>query len=100
MSSATLAWASFITLALQHAAGHGMSVLLNDLKQGKEQGYMPPQRKEADGADFPTRSHHSRVCRITSTSVRSTARRGSAKTWMSTSRCRRSSESQPLYPVT
>jgi len=49
----------FITLALQHAAGHGMSVLLNDLKQSKEQGYMALQRKEwADGADFPTRSHH------------------------------------------
>src|SRR6266403_1150433 len=44
----------FITLALQHAAGHGMSVLLNDLKQSKEQGYMALQRKEwADGADFP-----------------------------------------------
>ena len=49
----------FITLALQHAAGHGMSMLLNDLKQEKEQGYMALQRKEwADGADIPTRSHH------------------------------------------
>src|SRR6202790_3354646 len=49
----------FITLALQHAAGHGMSVLLNDLKQDKEQGYMALQRKEwAAGADVPTRSHH------------------------------------------
>jgi isocitrate lyase len=49
----------FITLALQHAAGHGMSVLLNDLKQSKEQGYMALQRKEwAEDADFPTRSHH------------------------------------------
>src|SRR6202162_2600165 len=49
----------FITLALQHAAGHGMSMLLQDLKQDKEQGYMALQRKEwADGADFPTRSHH------------------------------------------
>ncbi len=49
----------FITLALQHAAGHGMSTLLNDLKQSKEQGYMALQRKEwADGADIPTRSHH------------------------------------------
>jgi len=46
-------------LALQHAAGHGMSVLLHDLKQSKEQGYMELQRKEwADGADIPTRSHH------------------------------------------
>jgi isocitrate lyase len=49
----------FITLALQHAAGHGMSVLLDELKQGKEQGYMSLQRKEwAKGADIPTRSHH------------------------------------------
>ena len=49
----------FITLALQHAAGHGMSVLLNDLKHDKEQGYMALQRKEwAAGADVPTRSHH------------------------------------------
>ena len=30
----------FITLALQHAAGHGMSVLLDGLKNDKEQGYM------------------------------------------------------------
>jgi isocitrate lyase len=49
----------FITLALEHAAGHGMSTLLNDLKQKKEEGYMSLQRKEwADGADIPTRSHH------------------------------------------
>ena len=49
----------FITLAVQHAAGHGISVLLNDLKEDKEQGYMALQRKEwADGADVPTRSHH------------------------------------------
>ena len=49
----------FITLALQHAAGHGISILLNDLKQKKEEGYMTLQRKEwADGVDVPTRSHH------------------------------------------
>ena len=49
----------FITLALQHAAGHGMSVLLKDLKEVKEEGYMSLQRKEwAAGADIPTRSHH------------------------------------------
>jgi isocitrate lyase len=49
----------FITLALQHAAGHGMSVLLHDLKESKEQGYMSLQRKEwAEDADIPTRSHH------------------------------------------
>src|SRR5437773_1416080 len=49
----------FITLALQHAAGHGMSMLLNDLKQQQEEGYMAFQRKEwENGADIPTRSHH------------------------------------------
>jgi isocitrate lyase len=49
----------FITLALQHAAGHGMSVLLDDLKNSQEQGYMALQRKEWDPtADIPTRSHH------------------------------------------
>jgi isocitrate lyase len=49
----------FITLALQHAAGHGMSMLLDGLKKSKEEGYMALQRKEwAPGADIPTRSHH------------------------------------------
>jgi isocitrate lyase len=49
----------FITLALQHAAGYGMSMLLNDMKQQKEEGYMALQRKEwAKGADIPTKSHH------------------------------------------
>jgi isocitrate lyase len=49
----------FITLALQHAAGHGMSMLLSDLKEKKEEGYMALQRKEwAADADIPTRSHH------------------------------------------
>src|SRR6266852_5501483 len=49
----------FITLALQHAAGHGMSVLLDDLKHSREQGYMALQRKEwAPNSDIPTRSHH------------------------------------------
>jgi len=48
----------FITLALQHAAGHGMSVLLEDLKAKKEEGYMALQRKEWDGSDIPTKSHH------------------------------------------
>jgi isocitrate lyase len=48
----------FITLALQHAAGHGMSVLLEDLKTKKEEGYMSLQRKEWGPADIPTRSHH------------------------------------------
>ncbi len=36
-----------------------MSVLLDDLKSQKEQGYMALQRKEWDAtADIPTRSHH------------------------------------------
>ena len=49
----------FITLAMQHAAGYGMSTLLRDLKESKEEGYMELQRKEwADVADIPTRSHH------------------------------------------
>ena len=49
----------FITLALQHAAGYGMSTLLEDLKQDKEEGYMALQRREwADGVRVPTRSHH------------------------------------------
>src|SRR5258708_25208869 len=49
----------FITLALQHAARYGMSILLDDLQQPKEKHYMDLQRKEwADGADIPTRSHH------------------------------------------
>ena len=49
----------FITLALQHAMGHGASVLLDALKQRKEQGYIELQRKEWEpGQDFPTRSHH------------------------------------------
>jgi 2-methylisocitrate lyase-like PEP mutase family enzyme len=49
----------FITLALQHAAGYGMSVLLEDMKQQKEEGYMALQRKEWDpGKDLPTKSHH------------------------------------------
>src|SRR5438477_333598 len=49
----------FITLALQHAAGYGMSILLDELKDKKEEGYMALQRKEwADGVDIPTRSHH------------------------------------------
>jgi len=49
----------FITLAAQHAMGHGFSQLLHALKEGDEQGYIALQRKEwADGTDFPTRSHH------------------------------------------
>src|SRR5260370_3124567 len=49
----------FITLALQHAAGHGMSVLLDDLRNNQEAGYMALHRKEwAPNADIPTKSHH------------------------------------------
>ncbi len=49
----------FVTLALQHAAGYGMSVALQDLKAQQEEGYMALQRKEwAPGADIPTKSHH------------------------------------------
>jgi len=49
----------FITLALQHAAGHGMSTLLTALAERKEEGYMELQRKEWDPkAEIPTRSHH------------------------------------------
>jgi hypothetical protein len=35
-----------------------MSVLLEDLKAQKEEGYMALQRKEWEAADIPTRSHH------------------------------------------
>jgi isocitrate lyase len=49
----------FITLALQHAAGYGMSMLLNDLKKDKQDGYIALQRKEwSEDVDVPTRSHH------------------------------------------
>jgi isocitrate lyase len=69
----------FITLGAQHATAHGLSVLLQEMAEGQEQGYMNLQRKEfagsagpvsADGHDrdfpspnasafdFPTKSHH------------------------------------------
>ena len=49
----------FITLGGQHATGHGLSTLLMAMAERQEQGYVELQRKEfADGADFPTRSHH------------------------------------------
>jgi len=36
-----------------------MSMLLNDLKRDKQDGYIALQRKEwADGVDIPTKSHH------------------------------------------
>ncbi|HEY8761858.1 MAG TPA: isocitrate lyase/PEP mutase family protein [Candidatus Dormibacteraeota bacterium] len=49
----------FITLAMQHAAGYGMSEVLTSLKERKEQGYIELQRREWDPAkDIPTKSHH------------------------------------------
>jgi isocitrate lyase len=49
----------FITLGAQHATGHGLSVLLQAMSQGQQQGYIELQKKEWEkGTDFPTRSHH------------------------------------------
>jgi isocitrate lyase len=49
----------FITLGAQHATGHGLSVLLQDMQRLEQHGYIELQKKEwADGADFITRSHH------------------------------------------
>jgi isocitrate lyase len=49
----------FITLAGQHAMGHGMSTLLEALKAEKQDGYMALQRQEwAGNGEIPTRSHH------------------------------------------
>ena len=49
----------FVTLGGQHAAGLGISDLLQAMAEGREQGYIELQRKEwADGRDLPTRSHH------------------------------------------
>ena len=49
----------FITLGAQHAAGYGLSELLQAMAEKQEQGYIELQRKEwAPGTDFPTRSHH------------------------------------------
>jgi isocitrate lyase len=49
----------FITLGAQHATGHGLSVLLQEMSQGQQQGYIELQKKEWEkGKDFPTRSHH------------------------------------------
>jgi isocitrate lyase len=49
----------FITLGAQHATAHGLSVLLQEMKEGQEQGYINLQRKEWEqGADFPSKSHH------------------------------------------
>jgi len=49
----------FITLGGQHATSHGLSALLQAMREGAERGYIELQKKEwAEGADFPTRSHH------------------------------------------
>ena len=49
----------FITLAMQHAAGYGMSEVLTGLRERREQGYIDLQKREWDpGKDVPTKSHH------------------------------------------
>jgi isocitrate lyase len=49
----------FITLAAQHAMGHGFSQLLEGLKARRQDGYIDLQRREwAGGDEVPTRSHH------------------------------------------
>ena len=49
----------FITLGGQHASSHGLSVLLKDMAEQRERGYIALQKKEWEpGADIPTRSHH------------------------------------------
>ena len=49
----------FITLAGQHAMGYGMSQLLDDLREKKQDGYIDLQRKEwAANGEVPTKSHH------------------------------------------
>ena len=49
----------FITLGAQHAAGHGLSTLLEAMSTKQHDGYIELQRKEfASGSDFPTKSHH------------------------------------------
>ncbi|MDP8223692.1 MAG: isocitrate lyase/PEP mutase family protein [Candidatus Lernaella stagnicola] len=49
----------FITLGAQHATAHGLSVLLQEMKEGKQQGYINLQKKEfVEGGDFPSKSHH------------------------------------------
>jgi isocitrate lyase len=49
----------FITLAAQHAMGHGFSDLLEAMKARRQGGYIDLQRREWEGGDsVPTRSHH------------------------------------------
>jgi len=49
----------FITLGGQHASSYGLSVLLKDMAERREAGYIDLQKKEWEAdADLPTRSHH------------------------------------------
>ena len=49
----------FITLGAQHATAHGLSVLLQEMAEGEQDGYINLQKKEwMSGADFPSKSHH------------------------------------------
>ena len=49
----------FITLGAQHAMAHGLSTLLQGMREKQEQAYIELQRKEWEqGADLPTKSHH------------------------------------------
>ena len=49
----------FITLGGQHASSYGLSVLLKDMAERREAGYIDLQKKEwAPDVDIPTRSHH------------------------------------------
>jgi len=49
----------FITLGAQHATAHGLSVLLQEMAEGQQDGYINLQKKEfAPGTDFPSKSHH------------------------------------------
>ncbi len=49
----------FVTLGAQHAAGLGVSTLLQGMTRAEERGYIELQRQEwAAGTDFPTKSHH------------------------------------------
>ncbi len=49
----------FITLGAQHANAHGVSVLLQNMAETQEQGYIELQKQEwGDSGDFPSKSHH------------------------------------------
>jgi isocitrate lyase len=48
----------FITLGGQHAMGLGLNELLSAMAERQEQGYIELQKREWEGRDVPTRSHH------------------------------------------